>query len=93
MANFTSQHLAFAGYAQTINKTNNTNELTERSYVNKTEEIDVVNFCNQFLNKYNVPKTKTSFQKVEGLLQHSTIENEIYREQLLEWIATNWVKI
>lgn len=38
-------------------------------------------------------KQKLAFKKVEGLLQHSNIENEIYREQLLEWIATNWVKI
>lgn len=68
MANFTSQHLAFAGYAQTINKSNNNNETTERPYINKTEEMDVVNFCNQFLSKYNVPKTKTSFQKSRGLI-------------------------
>jgi hypothetical protein len=93
MANFTSQHLAFAGYAQTIIGTNFHNEITEGPYINKTEEMEVVNFCNQFLAKYNVPQTKTSFQKVEGLLQHSIVENEIYREQLLEWIATNWVKI
>jgi hypothetical protein len=40
-----------------------------------------------------VPQTKISFQKVESLLQHSILENEVYREQLLDWIATNWVKI
>ena len=95
MANFTTEDLAFTGYSQTINISNTLtyNEIIELIYIDKTEEIEVVNFCNQFLEKYNVPQTITSFQKVEGLLQHSSVENETYREQLLDWIATNWVKI
>jgi hypothetical protein len=91
MSNFTTANLAFAGYSQTIETKKNS--ITELLSINKNEEFEVVNFCNQFLEKYNVPKTITSFQKVERLLQHSMLESEIYREQLLEWIATNWVKI
>jgi hypothetical protein len=95
MANFTSEDLAFTGYSKTIDISNNLtyNEIIDRLYIDKTEEFEVVHFCNQFLEKYNVPQTRISFQKVEGLLQHSLLENEVYREQLLDWIASNWVKI
>ncbi|MFT5964790.1 MAG: hypothetical protein ACI9L6_001538, partial [Flavobacterium sp.] len=68
-------------------------EITEQLSLNKNEELEVVDFCNQFLEKYNVPNTITSFQKVERLLQHSSLEEEGYRENLLDWIATNWVRI
>lgn len=95
MANFTTEDLAFTGYTKTVDVSNNLkyNEIIERIYIDKTEEFEVVNFCNQFLEKYNVPQTRISFQKVENLLQHSILENEVYREQLLDWIASNWVKI
>ncbi|MFE3872663.1 hypothetical protein ACFX5F_15680 [Flavobacterium sp. ZS1P70] len=95
MANFTTEDLAFTGYSQTVDVSNNLtyNEIIERIYLDKTEEFEVVHFCNQFLERYKVPQTRISFQKVESLLQHSILENEVYREQLLDWIATNWVKI
>ena len=95
MAHFTSEDLAFTGYSQTVDTSNarEATEIQEKIYVNKTEEIEVIHFCNQFLKKYKVPKTKASFQKAESLLQHPTIENEIYRERLLDWIASNWIKI
>lgn len=95
MANFTNQDLAFTGYSQTIDVSTSLkyNDILERLYIDKTEEVEVVHFCNQFLEKYKVPQTRISFQKVESLLQHSILENEVYREGLLEWIACNWVKI
>jgi flagellin-specific chaperone FliS len=95
MKNFTTDNLAFAGYSQNVNVTNNiiNGELTELLSLDKNEELEVVDFCNQFLEKFNVPKTITSFQKVERLLQHSSLEEEGYRENLLDWIATNWVRI
>jgi hypothetical protein len=95
MKNFTTDNLAFAGYSQTVNVANNiiNGEITEQLSLNKNEELEVVDFCNQFLEKYNVPNTITSFQKVERLLQHSSLEEEGYRENLLDWIATNWVRI
>ncbi|MFV5702548.1 hypothetical protein ACM55F_11810 [Flavobacterium sp. XS2P12] len=95
MANFTTEDLAFTGYTQTIGKTNNPNhtEIFNAIYVDKTEEYEVVHFCNQFLEKYKVPQTKASFQKVESFLQHSILEHQIYREELLDWIASNWIKL
>ena len=95
MANFTNKDLAFTGYSQTVDvsTTLKYNEILERLYIDKTEEFEVVHFCNQFLEKYKVPQTRISFQKVETLLQHTVLENEVYRESLLDWIACNWVKI
>ena len=95
MADFTKEDLAFTGYSQTINADDypKTIEVLDRIYVDKTEEFEVIHFCNQFLKKYKVPQTKASFQKAESFLQHPSLENEIYRSQLLDWIASNWIKI
>ena len=95
MANFTRQDLAFTGYSQTTNTSEyfNTNDSHERTYLDKTEEFEVIHFCNQFLKKYKVPQTRASFQKVESFLQHPALENEVYQVQLHDWIASNWVKI
>jgi hypothetical protein len=95
MADFTKEDLAFTGYSQTIdaNDYRKTIDVIDRIYVDKTEEFEVIHFCNQFLKKYKVPKTKASFQKAESFLQHPSLENEIYRSQLLDWIASNWIKI
>jgi hypothetical protein len=95
MANFTTKDLAFIGYSQTIDLKNNilSKEIIERTYINKKEEFEVVHFCNQFLEKYNVPKTRVNFQKVEELLQDATLEHAISKDHIFDWIATNWVKI
>ncbi|MBG6112045.1 hypothetical protein H4V97_001067 [Flavobacterium sp. CG_23.5] len=95
MANFTNEDLAFTGYSQTVDVSTSLkfNDIQQRLYIDKTEEFEVVHFCNQFLEKYKVPQTRISFQKVESLLQNSNLENEVYREGLLDWIASNWVKI
>ena len=95
MANFTRQDLAFTGYSQTANTSEyfNTNDSHERTYLDKTEEFEVIHFCNQFLEKFKVPQTRASFQKVESFLQHQALENEVYKAQLHDWIASNWVKI
>ena len=47
-------------------------------------------FCNKFLEKYDIPQTKESFQKVEELLRHSDLKNEDNRQNLINWIAKNW---
>ena len=91
MANFTSTDLAFAGYSQTIDPNNPENYNVV--YVDKSAEFEVVHFCNQFLEKYKVPQTKASFQKVESFLQHAVLEHQVYREELLDWIASNWIKL
>lgn len=95
MAHFTKEDLAFTGYSQKIDFNNNPDciEIIDRKYIDKTEEFEVIHFCNQFLEKYKVPKTKASFQKVESFLQHPELENEVYRAQLNDWIASNWIKI
>ena len=94
MADFTREDLAFTGYSQTIDAKDYTKtiDVLDRIYIDKTEEFEVIHFCNQFLKKYKVPQTKASFQKAEGFLQHPSLENEIYRNQLFVWIASNWIK-
>ena len=95
MADFTKEDLAFTGYSQTIDSNDipKTIEVLDKIYVDKSEELEVIHFCNQFLKKYKVPQTRASFQRVESFLQHPNLEQEIYRTQLLDWIASNWIKI
>ena len=95
MANFTSEDLAFTGYSQTVDETKNPKSIGifNTVYLDKTEECEVVHFCNQFLEKFKVPQTKASFQKTESFLQHPFLEHQVYREELLDWIASNWIKI
>jgi len=93
MANFTSEDLAFTGYSQTVDATNNPIAIFNTIYVDKTEECEVVHFCNQFLEKYKVTQTKASFQKAESFLQHAILEHQVYREELMDWIASNWIKL
>ncbi|HTG66716.1 MAG TPA: hypothetical protein VL859_10110 [Flavobacterium sp.] len=95
MSNFSSKDLAYAGYytASNSNDYNLINSLENKNHINKTDEIEVIQFCNQFLKQYRVPKTKASFQKVEYFLQHNLIEEETNKEILLDWIASNWIKI
>ncbi len=95
MALFTTQDLSYSGYSQSIIDSTHPDAIAilQGDYVDKSEEAEVVNFCNQFLEKYKVPKTKASFQKVEHFLHHEALENEIHRSQLQDWIATNWIKL
>ena len=95
MAFFTTKDLCYLGYSQSIMDCNHPDaiEILNGEYVDKTEEAEVIHFCNQFLNKYKVPKTKASFQKVEHFLHHQALENEIHRSHLQEWIASNWIKM
>lgn len=92
MPDFSSKDLAYAGY-NTASNYNLVLPLENKIHINKTDEMEVIQFCNQFLKQYRVPKTKSSFQKVEYFLQHSLIEEETNKEILLDWIASNWVKI
>lgn len=95
MAPFTTQDLSYSGYSQSIKDSTHPDSIAilQGEYVDKSEEAEVVHFCNQFLEKYKVPKTKASFQKVEHLLHHVALENEIHRIHLQDWIATNWIKL
>jgi hypothetical protein len=95
MSNFTSDDLAYAGYSQKINLSvlDILNEVDDKFHIDKADPFEVIKFCNQFLKKYRVSKTKRNFQKVEELLQHPFLENESNKEVLLDWIASNWVKI
>ncbi|WP_426092115.1 hypothetical protein [Flavobacterium sp. DSR3-2] len=50
MANFTREDLAFNGYSQKIDLTNNSDctEIFDHIYIDKTEEFQIIHFCNQF---------------------------------------------
>jgi hypothetical protein len=92
MANFKSTDLGYTGYSQTVDGGDNPKYIgvLDRIKVDKSEEYEVVYFCNNFLETYNVPQTKESFQKVERLLHHKDIKGEDNRVKLIEWIAQNW---
>lgn len=91
MANFTNKDLAFNDYSPTVDGGDNPKYIgvLDREKVDKTEEYEVVYFCNSFMNKHNF-KTKESFQKVEKLLRHKDIKAEDNREKLIKWIEKNW---
>lgn len=95
MSKFNNEDLAFTGYSQTIAITGEHVQLSikQSKIINKIEELEVIEFCNQFLKDYKVPQTKSSFQKVEAFLQHAAIEDEANKEKLADWIASNWIKI
>jgi hypothetical protein len=92
MANFTGKDLAFTGYSLTVDGGDNPKYIgvLDRIKVDKTEEYEVVYFCNKFLELYDVPQTKESFQTVERLLHHKELKGENYRANLIKWIAQNW---
>ena len=91
MANFTSKDLVFSDYSPTVDGGDNPKYrgVLDRQKVDKTEEYEVVYFCNSFMNKHKL-QMKDSFQKVEILLRHKDISNEDNREKLISWIEKNW---
>lgn len=92
MANFTSKDLGYTGYSPTVDGGDNPKYIgvLDRVKVDKTEEHEVVYFCNKFLKTYDVPQTKESFQRVEELLHHEKLKGEDNRQTLINWIAQNW---
>lgn len=92
MANFTSDDLKNSDYSPTVDGGDNPKYtgVLDRIKVDKSEEYEVIYFCNKFLEKYDIPQTKESFQKVERLLRHSDLKSEVYRQNLIAWIAKNW---
>ena len=94
MANFKSKDLVFTGYSKTVDGGDNPKYIgvLDREKVDKTEEYEVVYFCNQFLAKYNVDQTLGGFQKVERLLHSKELKSVVLRNDLILWIAENWNK-
>lgn len=91
MTRFTTDDLAFSGYSTTVDSNKN-HETPDLNYVNKTDEKNVTDFCNAFLENYNVAQTKANFQKVETFLQHPYLEHAVCSAHLSDWIASNWIK-
>jgi hypothetical protein len=92
MANFTADDLKNKDYSQTADGGDNPKYIgfLDRNKVDKSEEYEVIYFCNKFLEKYDIPQTKESFQKVEKLLRHSNLKSEDNRQNLINWIVKNW---
>lgn len=92
MVNFTADDLKNNDYSPTVDGGDNPKYIgvLDRIKVDKSEEYEVVYFCNKFLVNYNVPKTKESFQKVEKLLRHSDLKSEDNRQNIIDWIVKNW---
>ncbi|SHJ03311.1 hypothetical protein [Flavobacterium terrae] len=93
MGNFTNADLVYDDYSPTVDGGDNPKYIgvLDRKKVDKTEEYEVVYFCNQFLNKHKLTN-KTSFQKVEKLLRDEEITDVDDREELIKWIEKNWNK-
>ncbi len=91
MTNFTSKDLVNDDYSPTVDGGDNPKYIgvLDKEKVDKTEEYEVVYFCNKFLEKHNMKK-KESFQKVEKLLRNKEISDEDNREKLIKWIEKNW---
>lgn len=91
MTNFTSVDLIYKDYFPTVDGGDNPKYIgvLDRKKVDKTEEYEVVHFCNQFLKNHKLTK-KESFQKVEELLRDKEITNVDDREELIKWIEKNW---
>ncbi|MDI6033307.1 hypothetical protein QLS91_09495 [Flavobacterium sp. LB2P84] len=94
MANFTKKDLGFINYSTTADGRDNPKYIgtLDRIKVDKTEEYEVIYFCNKFLEKYDIPQTKESFQNVERLLHHEDLRGEDNRENIINWIANSWHK-
>jgi hypothetical protein len=95
MYKFNTEDLAYAGYLKEASNSNMTdiNTVHQLITIDKIVEVEVLLFCNQFLDAYKLPKTKGNFQKVENFLQHNALEHETNKEKIADWIATNWIKI
>ncbi|GAA4771164.1 MULTISPECIES: hypothetical protein [Flavobacterium] len=93
MGNFTNADLVYDDYSPTVDGGDNPKYIgvLDRQKVDKTEEYEVVYFCNQFLNKHKLTN-KALFQKVEKLLRDKEIKDVDDREELIKWIEKNWNK-
>ncbi len=92
MAIFTAYDLKNKDYSPTVDGGDNPKYIgvLDRIKVDKSEEYEVVYFCNKFLESFKIPQTKESFQKGERLLRHPDLKNEDNRQNLINWIAKNW---
>ncbi|WP_298157479.1 hypothetical protein [Flavobacterium sp.] len=93
MPNFTADDLMNKDYSPTVDGGDNPKYrgVLDRNKVDKTEEYEVVYFCNKFLEKHSF-KEKATYQKVERLLRHKDIKDEDDRQKLIKWIEDNWNK-
>ncbi|MDQ8003386.1 MAG: hypothetical protein REI64_01225 [Pedobacter sp.] len=94
MNEFDENDLINNDYENTTTKGDNPNytAIRDRERVSKKERYEVVYFCNAFINDYNVPKTKESFQKVEKLIRLPQARGIIMRNELNDFVAQNWNK-
>lgn len=92
MAHFTANDLKYKDYKPTVNEGNNPKYIgvLVGAKIDKSEEYEVVYFCNSFLEIYNLQKRKVIFQKVEKLLRHPDLKNEDNRQNIITWIVNNW---
>lgn len=95
MIEFDENDLVNQDYVNTTTNGDNPNytAIRDRQRVNKKERYEVVYFCKAFVNGYNVPNTKESFQKVEKIIRLLEASNIVMRDELNEFVAANWNKI
>ncbi|WP_338839241.1 hypothetical protein [Flavobacterium ginsenosidimutans] len=94
MAEFDENDLINGDYENTTTDGDNPNytAIRDRIRVNKKERYEVIYFCNAFVNGYEVPKTKASFQNVEKLIRLPQASGIVMRDELNKFVAQNWNK-
>jgi len=92
MVNYNENDLINSDYDNTTTTGDNPDytAIRDRIRVNKKERYEVVWFCDAFVKKYDVPKTKASFQKVEKLLRLPQASHIVMRDDLNDFVAKNW---
>ncbi|MDR2230185.1 MAG: hypothetical protein LBE39_12025 [Flavobacteriaceae bacterium] len=94
MADFDENDLVYSNYENntTAGDDPKYTAARDRDRVNKKERYEVIHFCKAFVNNYDVPKTKASFQKVEKLINLREASGIVIRKELNEFVASNWNK-
>ncbi|MDQ1095850.1 MULTISPECIES: hypothetical protein [Chryseobacterium] len=94
MVNYTEEDLLHHDYINTTTNADNPDYIAirDRERVSKRERYEVVYFCDAFVKKYDVPKTKESFQKVEKLIRLPQASAIVMRDKLNAFVAENWNK-
>jgi len=94
MVNYDENDLINDDYVNTTTKGDNPNytAIRDQERVSKKELYEVVWFCDAFVKRYKVPKTKESFQKVEKLIRLPEAISIVMRDELNDFVAKNWNK-
>lgn len=92
MVDFDENDLVFEDYVNTTTKEDDPDYIgiQDRIRVNKKELYEVVWFCDAYVKNNDVPKTKSSFRKVEKLIRLDEASDIVLRTELNKFVLNNW---